>query len=97
VPGDDAVDLTVEGRRRLVERAADFHGAAAVVRIEQRDVLPGKDVAGVRDAQRREQDPGVAVGMSPPEVAQLDPVVSGAVRQPIGEPPRRPAGAGVLL
>ena len=57
---------------RLRQRIADLDAAAAVVGVEQRQVLAREDVAGVHHAKRRETDPRVAVGVAAAEVIQVD-------------------------
>ena len=59
--------------------------------------LPGEDVAGVHDAQRREEHPGVAVRVAAPEVVQVDLIGAAADRHPILERPLRHAAALVLV
>jgi hypothetical protein len=55
---------------RLLYTLARYRGwrrRCRVVCVEERKVLAREDVAGVHDAQRREYDPRVAVGVAAPE------------------------------
>ena len=71
VAGDDGFDV-LQFPGGLGQRVADQDAAAAVVGVEQRDVLAREDVAGVHDAKRREHHPRVAVGVAAAEVEQID-------------------------
>jgi len=63
---DDGVDV-LDAVVRLHQRAGDLHHAAAVGRVDERHRLAREDVARVDDAQRREDDPGVTVGVAAPK------------------------------
>ena len=73
----------------FVSVSRNQHAAAAVVGVEQREVLAGEDVAGVHDAQRREHDPGVAVRVAAAEVVQVDLIGAVADRHLVLERPLR--------
>src|SRR2546421_394594 len=96
MPGDDRIDV---GER--CERPGDGlripDAAGAVVHVQRRDRLVREDVAGVQDAQRRKNHPGVAAGVSRTEVVKLDALVAGAERHPILESAGGKAAPGALL
>src|ERR1043165_177592 len=77
VAGDDRVDVLDPGVR-LGQRVADLGAAAAVVVIEERQVLAGEDVAGVDETQLGEDDESVAVGVAAAEVVEIDAVLAAA-------------------
>src|SRR5262245_18637267 len=75
VAGDDLIDVLDRGVR-LAESRADFGAAAAVVVVEQRQVLAREDVAGVHHAQLREHDECVAVGVAAAEVVEVEAILA---------------------
>ena len=89
VARDDRVVFVFQRVGGLRERVADRHPAAAVVRVEQREVLAGEDVAGVHHAQRREDHERVAVRVAAAEVVQVDLIRALAERHLVLERPLR--------
>jgi hypothetical protein len=96
VTSDDDVDVLCEVRG-LGQGRRHVAAAAAVVAVDDGDVLAWEDIAGMHDPQRREDDPRVAVRVPPTEVVQVDLVRALADRQLVGERALRQASAAVCL
>ena len=82
---------------RLLERAADLDAAAAVVDVDEREVLPREDVSRVSHAQLRERDERIAVGVATSEVVQVDTILSRPDGHLVLERPLGQAAAVVRL
>ena len=63
-------------RSRFLQGLRICDSAAAVVDVDERGRFACEQVAGVCDAQRREDDDAVAVGVTGAEVVEVDPVVT---------------------
>src|SRR5262249_43536507 len=79
------------------ERVSNLNAAAAIVGIQKRKILTGKDVAGVYDTESREKNPCVTIGVPPPEIEQINPVVGLADRHLVFEGALRHPDAVVFL
>ena len=77
--------------------SGDLQHAAAVVGVDERHVLPRENVARVDDAMRREDDPGIAVGVAAAEVVEVDLIGALADGHLVLEGALRHAGVVVLL
>ena len=58
--------------------------------VDEGHGLAREDVAGVDDAERGEDDPGIAIGVSGPEVVEVDLVGALPDRQAVFEGPLGP-------
>src|SRR5579864_8117733 len=75
----------------LVERFVVMEHAAAIVAVDQREALAGKEIADVRRPKRGEDDNRVAIGVAWTEVVQVDLVRTLAdghlvLERPLGHP-----------
>src|SRR5262245_40002418 len=71
VAGDNRFDALDAGRS-LHQSLGIFQPAAAVAGVHDRRPLPGKQIAGVHDLQRWEDDESIAAGVATPEVIEIN-------------------------
>ncbi len=72
---DDGLDVP-QPLGRLCERRRVLDARPAVRVVHERHLLAGEQIAGVHGPQFREDDKRVAVGVSAPEVVQLDAIAA---------------------
>ena len=70
--GDDCVGAFVQSVITLLETIRNQSSTSAVIRIEEGNVLAREDIAGMNNSQRREQNPGITIGVATSEVIQID-------------------------
>ena len=84
VARNDRVDV-LDRRGGFRQRVRICEAAAAILEIDGRQLLVAHQIAHVHDAQRGEDDPGIASGVARSEVEEIDPILAAAKRHLLPE------------
>src|SRR5439155_14440337 len=93
---NDGVDV-LQRAGGFSQAVADLDSTSAIVRIEKRQILAGKNIAGMHDAKHGKENPCIAVGMTAAEIKKINAIVPGANRHFVLERAFRHADTVVLF